>query len=60
MTYCCNTIRVYRCFTLKTRVTLFPTWLQMRAETVRRNSGVKGYQSAVMPSLLHTARRPTT
>lgn len=36
------------------------TWLQMRADTVRRNSGVKGYQSAVMPSLLHTARRPTT
>lgn len=36
------------------------TWLQMRADTVRRNSGVKAYQSAVMPSLLHTARRPTT
>ena len=32
----------------------------MRDDAARKNSGVKGYQSAVMPSALVTARSPTT
>lgn len=42
-----------------TRLTL-RTLLQMRVDTTLRNSGLKGYQSAVMPSVLVTALRATT